>query len=83
MCEVRDKPSQVLLACDALFLLMSFLGFLHSYSSGILKNSKRATFYMPADATPRTATEVACLLLRDLVYPDGEGLSDIVVSQVK
>jgi hypothetical protein len=44
---------------------------------GTLKNNKRATFYMPAHAKPRTPTEVAVLLLRDLVYPGGKGLSEV------
>ena len=40
-------------------------------SLGTLKTNKRATFYLPVDAEPRTPTEVAVRLLRDLVYPDG------------
>ena len=37
-----------------------------------LRNNKRVTFWLPWDAKPRTATEQAVLLLKQLVFPGGQ-----------
>jgi hypothetical protein len=41
-------------------------------SASGLRNDKRVTFWLPWDAKPRTATEQAVMLLKDLTFPGGK-----------